>query len=285
MICPNFKKFRLLVLSVGCLAGFALLSSGCKPHVADVTVTIKAAEGAAADGETETAEQPTAEVGFGDLTGDVLFDGDAPEAVLLVKKGDGVKDADVCSAEDVPNESLEVNPQSKGIKNVFVYLEKAPAGAKIEEPAGEVIFDQKVCRFLPHCLLMRTKQTVLVLSGDSVAHNTHTSPTRNSQFNSTISPNERKGVALVYGKAETKPVGVVCDYHSWMKAYHLPLDHPFAAITDENGKFEIKGIPAGTHQFRVWHERGEFLERALKVTVKADSNEPLSIKVAASKFK
>lgn len=281
----NLKKTRLLMLSVGCLTGMTFLSSGCKPHVADVTVTMKAAEGEAAEEAEGASEQPAGEVGFGDIAGEVIFDGDAPEAVLLVKKGENVKDAAVCAAEDVPNESLEVNAETKGIKNVFIYLEKTPAGATPEEPTGEVVFDQKVCRFLPHCLLMRTKQTVLVKSGDSVAHNTHTSPTRNSQFNSTISPDERKGVALVYGKAETKPVPVVCDYHPWMKAFHLPLDHSFAAITDENGKFEIKGLPAGTHQFRVWHEKGEFLERALKVTVKANSTESVPVKVPASKFK
>jgi len=274
-----------LILSLCFLAGITFLSSGCKPNVAEVTVTMKVAEGeAAAESEGTSSEQPAGEVGFGDITGEVVFDGDAPPAELLVKKGDNVKDSAVCAAEDVPNETLEVNADSKGIKNVFVYLEKAPAGAKIEEPTGEVIFDQKVCRFLPHCLLMRSKQKVLVMSGDSVAHNTHTIPTRNSGFNKTISANERTGVELIYTKAESKPVSVVCDYHSWMKAYHLPLDHSFAAITDENGKFEIKGLPAGTHELRVWHERGEFIERGFKVTVKADASESVTIKAPASKF-
>jgi len=274
-----------LILSLCFLAGITFLSSGCKPNVAEVTVTMKVAEGeAAAESEGTSSEQPAGDVGFGDITGEVVFDGDAPPAELLVKKGDNVKDSAVCAAEDVPNETLEVNSDSKGIKNVFVYLEKAPAGAKIEEPTGEVIFDQKVCRFLPHCLLMRSKQKVLVMSGDSVAHNTHTIPTRNSGFNKTISANERTGVELIYTKAESKPVSVVCDYHSWMKAYHLPLDHSFAAITDENGKFEIKGLPAGTHELRVWHERGEFIERGFKVTVKADASESVTIKAPASKF-
>lgn len=285
MIRLKLNRSVSLIVSLCCLTGIAFLSSGCKPNVAEVTVTMKAAEGeAAAESEGTTSEQPAGEVGFGDITGEVVFDGDAPPAELLVKKGDNVKDAAVCAAEDVPNETLEVHPESKGIRNVFVYLEKAPAGAKIEEPTGEVIFDQKVCRFLPHCLLMRSKQKVLVMSGDSVAHNTHTKPTRNSEFNKTISANERTGVELIYSKAETKPIGVVCDYHSWMKAYHLPLDHSFAAITDENGKFEIKGLPAGTHQLRVWHERGDFIERGFKVTVKADASESVTIKAPASKF-
>lgn len=281
MMVLNLKRLTSLLVLPTCLA---LLLSGCKPQVAEVTVTMKGADNAAAE-EEATTDAPAGEVGFGDISGQVVFEGDAPPAVLLVKKGDAVKDSAVCAAEDVPNESLEVNAESKGIKNVFVYLEKTPAGAKLEEATEPVIFDQKVCQFLPHCLLMRTKQPVLVMSGDSVAHNTHTSPTRNSQFNSTISPNERKGVQLTYSKSETKPLGVVCDYHPWMKAYHLPLDHSFAAITDENGKFEIKGLPAGSHQFRVWHERGDFLERGLKVTVNVGANEPLSIKVPASKFK
>lgn len=285
MICQMFTKARLFIFLLSCLTGCLVSLSGCKPNVADVSVTIKPAEAESSAAAEGTESQPAAEAGFGTIAGEILFDGDSPAATLLVKKGDNVKDGAVCASEDVPNESLEVHPETKGIRNVFVYLEKAPAGTPNDAPSGEVVFDQKVCRFLPHCLLMRTGQTVLVMSDDSVAHNTHTSPTRNSQFNKTISPNERKGVPLVYAKAETKPVGVVCDYHTWMKAYHLPLDHGFAAISDENGKFEIKGLPSGTHQLRVWHERGDFLERGWKVTVKADAVEQVSLKVAASKFK
>ena len=47
---------------------------------------------------------------------------------------------------------------------------------------------------------------------------------------------------------------VVCNIHPWMKAYILSLDHPYMAVTGEDGTFEIKNMPAGQHEFQFWHE-------------------------------
>ena len=59
-----------------------------------------------------------------------------------------------------------------------------------------------------------------------------------------------------------------------MKAYHFPIDHPYWAKTDENGKFKIEGLPAGKHVFLVWHERGpgdsQLLDRKLQITIEVD---------------
>jgi hypothetical protein len=33
------------------------------------------------------------------------------------------------------------------------------------------------------------------------------------------------------------------------------MDHPFFAVTDENGEFSISGLPAGSYTLAVWHER------------------------------
>ena len=68
-----------------------------------------------------------------------------------------------------------------------------------------------------------------------------------------------------------------------MSAFHLPLDHGYAAVTDAQGKFVIKGLPAGSHVLKVWHESGKLLERGYKVTIKAGEN-PVELKYAAAKF-
>ena len=33
---------------------------------------------------------------------------------------------------------------------------------------------------------------------------------------------------------------LACNIHGWMKAYVRVFDHPYYAVTDEDGKFEIK---------------------------------------------
>jgi plastocyanin len=227
-----------------------------------------------------------AAVGYADgvtLTGTVLFTDDFKTLPPVVKKGDGgVKDPAVCSAEEVPDESLVIGP-NKGIANVFIFLAKAPAGYKAEVPKEEVTFDQKGCRFLPHTLLVQAGQTVKILSDDPIPHNTHTFPLRNSGFNQSISPNDRKGVELKYTKAEKLPIEVKCDFHAWMKAYHLILDHPFMAVTDAEGKFEIKNLPAGKHEFVVWHEKKGYLDRKFAVEAKGPSTS-VELKYGAKNF-
>ena len=53
------------------------------------------------------------------------------------------------------------------------------------------------------------------------------------------------------------PVTLNCDIHKWMAGYVWVLDTPYAAVTKEDGSFEIKGVPAGTKlNLVVWHEGG-----------------------------
>ncbi|MCA9066870.1 MAG: hypothetical protein KDA96_27575, partial [Planctomycetaceae bacterium] len=74
--------------------------------------------------------------------------------------------------------------------------------------------------------------------------------------------------------------------HTWMLAWQLPLDHPFAAVTDENGNFEIPNLPAGTHKFIVWHEGadGGFVHRDFTVTISAGGDTTAEIEYPASKL-
>lgn len=39
-----------------------------------------------------------------------------------------------------------------------------------------------------------------------------------------------------------------------MAAWIAVVDHPFFAVTDAGGNFEIKGLPPGTYTIEVWHE-------------------------------
>ncbi len=211
-----------------------------------------------------------------------MLEGAAPALALIHKKGDPVRDATVCAAEDLPDERLVST--GGGVANVFVFLPKAPAGASVSPaPADEVIFDQKNCKFLPHALLVRSGQKMLIKTSDTVAHNTHTFPKRNSAFSQTI---PEKGVPFTYPKAEAEPIEVKCDFHTWMIAYHFPIDHQFAALSGADGSFEIKDLPAGEHKFRVWHEGcdGKYLSRSFSVTIKPGETAALDIPYPSSKL-
>src|SRR5262249_12447102 len=72
---------------------------------------------ATAGDETASGEE------YGAIKGQFLLEGTLPNLPPLVEKGNmTINDPAICSAADVPDDSLIVDPTTKGIANVFVYL-------------------------------------------------------------------------------------------------------------------------------------------------------------------
>ncbi len=227
--------------------------------------------------------------GYGSVTGQFVLDGPVPERKVLIAKGDAAaKDAKICAAHPVISEDLVVDPKSKGIQHVFIYMRKAPSNVNPElknSKVKEVVFDQQGCQFKPHSLFVRTDQVVLVKSDDECAHNTHTYPIRGQAVNFLLQPKNRIGVKVPNKVSEILPMQVKCDIHPWMKAHWLVLDHPYAAITDKDGNFKIAGLPAGEHEFRVWHELVGYVDRAFTVTIKSgETTKVAPVKVPLARF-
>ena len=220
---------------------------------------------------------------WGTISGQVVVTGDIPAPVLLHAKGAPVKDPAVCAAMDTFKDDLIIDADSKGLANVFIYLPKAPKSIHpdLKKPApAVVIFDQKGCMFTPHAMVVLAGQTVEVVSSDSIAHNTH----KNQAMNVLIAPSTPagKGMMVDYKIGESLPLKVACDFHPWMQAYWMVVDHPYAAVTDKDGKFSIPNLPVGEHEFRVWHERKGYLERKYSVKVLKGDNalKPVEVKIA-----
>jgi hypothetical protein len=58
--------------------------------------------------------------------------------------------------------------------------------------------------------------------------------------------------------------------HPWEKAYVAVMDHPFFAVSDEFGRFEIHGLPPGTYTLVVWHEL--LGEQQVEITIAPGEN-------------
>lgn len=271
--------------SVHCLLAFALLFSvGCGEggpsggaYQSTVVVVLPPDFGLSAeseDGDADVADSAddasSTGSGPGSFAGRVVLTGTAPQLPPVFSKGAAIKDPEVCAAEDMPDDRLVLGADN-GVANAFIFIKKVPKGSPKPAVSDEpMIFDQKYCRFIPHCQIIPVGQTVKVLSDDAAAHNTHTNPQRNNSVSSLVGANDREGkLELVYKKSEKTPFPVTCDFHGWMKAWHFPVDHPYAALTDADGNFEIPDLPAGTHVFSVWHEayKGQFINRNLKITI------------------
>ena len=226
--------------------------------------------------------------GWGSVTGQFVFDGEVPKPVVQRKKGDqAVKDPAVCAADLHYNNDLVINPENKGIQNIFMYMRRAKSVHPDLKSSKQktVVFDQKGCTFYPHALVVRTDQEVIVKSADAVAHNTHTFPLKNQAVNFILAPNDRVGKKVANPIPEILPTQVKCDIHPWMTAYWFVCDHPYAVVSDKDGKFKIENLPEGENDFRIWHEKVGYVERKFTVDIKPGETLELGeIKVDPAKF-
>jgi len=204
---------------------------------------------------TPAAAAPVKAEGFGTLKGQVTFAGDPPAPKVLFEKGKAAKDPDVC-AKDAPliSERLVVDGGTKGVKNVLVYLTKATSvsdEAKKAAAAVHVLFDQNKCVFEPHVLGILSGSPITLKSSDPVNHNIN-AKLKQSAFNQLLAPQGKS--EFTPSGPERTPAEVTCDIHPWMKAWWMVFDHPYFAVTDAKGYFEIKNAPAGTQKVVVWQE-------------------------------
>jgi len=129
-----------------------------------------------------------------------------------------------------------------------------------------------------------TGQTVTVKSSDPTNHNVNFQ-LRNLNQNPLIAPGTTKDITP--DSAEKLPGPVSCSIHPWMMAYWLVLDHPYSAVTDENGNFEIKNAPAGTQKVVVWQEAAGYVTPASgeSVNIKPNDTTTLDLKIDSAKVK
>jgi hypothetical protein len=255
-----------LVLCAGCARPVA---SNPRLSASNVNSLKKALGSGTAEAGPATPVAAAEPQGFSTLKGQFTLVGQPPER----KPVSITKDPQICApgGKVVLAEELVVDPNTKGIKDIVIYLvTKYPAGdPKWEHPdyaanangQNEIPFDQKACVFLSHMYVMRSTQTLLIKNSDDAGHNTSINTSAGSKaqpFNELIP---------AFGQTTYKPVGessipnpVSCSIHPWMSALILTRNNPYYAVTKPDGTFEIKNVPAEVElEFAVWQQKSGYL--------------------------
>lgn len=231
---------------------------------------------------------------FGTIKGKLVWGGEKPPAVKpLIAVGAATKDPTVCAAKKaIPDNKLPVDPSTLGVRYAFAYLvrpkgENPDAVKALVAKTASVVIDQANCEFLPYSTALHQDQTLIFKSTDPVNHNVHLTPFNNAPFNTILAPSGQIEKKLV---AERRVIPLSCDIHPWMKGWVMVFDHPFFAVTGEDGSFEIKGVPAGTQSLVVWQEATGYVTknaaRGMEVTVKAGQTTDIgSVKLDPAKVK
>lgn len=191
----------------------------------------------------------------GNVRGSVKIEGVPDELPPL----DVYKFKQICG--HVPNESLIVG-LDQGVRYGVVTLEGVNKGKAIEREVAHEL-DNRGCRFVPHVQAASVGQFVVTKNTDPILHTAH------AYFEAGGQP--QFNVGLYPGRISRKPlvtpgvVKVTCDVHPWMKAYTVVTEHPYHAVTDALGEYEIRDIPPGTYRLKLWHESLGTEEKTVEV--------------------
>lgn len=227
---------------------------------------------------------------WGDLVGRFVYTGKVGKPAAL--KID--KDIEYCGKfpDETVDQSLIVGKDG-GLANVLVSLRVARntkvevhpdvlAQAK-EKPA---FLDNVHCMFSPHLLgVWAGQQKFVVKNGDPIGQAVKIDSIANPPVNQMLAV----GATLEhqFEKEEPAPLAITCGIHPWEKSFLAIQPSPYFAGSDESGKFVIKNLPVGTHEFQAWHELSGYLKAnpkwkrggRFKMTIKPGKNDLGTIKV------
>jgi plastocyanin len=220
-----------------------------------------------APGDAAAAPEPR-----GTLKGTVVFDGNEIPAQTMVPIQ---TDPEVCEKHGAdglyPMEDYVIDRETRGIRHVIVHLKGEAIRKWAGTPRQNAVIDNRNCRFEPHIALATVGSIIEVKNSDNVYHTTHLYGPGGFQYNPGL---RAKGESEQTELTRPGTYVVKCDRHGWMSAF---------LRVDEQGRFEITGIPPGKHQVEVFHEK--FGERpippeVIEVTIEADKTSTLDLKLS-----
>jgi hypothetical protein len=184
----------------------------------------------------------------GTIRGTVKWSGPQPKPLLFpVTKDPAI--CDPANAKSMDLERLVIGPGG-GVANTVVYIKNIHSGKPMNLTQTAPLLDQKHCRYEPHIMLVPRSTDMQMKSSDATLHTIHMegAATYNLPF-----PFVDQVVARPMNNAGV--VTLKCNGgHVWMNAEVFVIDHPYYAVTDASGRFELTDVPPGIYVIEAWHE-------------------------------
>jgi hypothetical protein len=161
------------------------------------------------------------------------------------------KDQQVCDPQGQKRRDLErllVAPNG-GVANTVVFLRNISRGKAMDLPASRRFLNQKTCRYEPHILLVPLQAILTVRDSDPLLHTVQMSV--NADYNL---PFVLEGQEIMRPMIREGRVALRCNVHIWMNGEMMVAKHPYYAVTDQDGNFELTQVPPGDYEIVAWHE-------------------------------
>jgi plastocyanin len=150
------------------------------------------------------------------------------------------------------------------LANVIVYVKSGAEDYSFPTPSEPVTLDQKDCMYVPHVVALMVGQPINVVNSDQTTHNIHPTPTDNREWNKSQPPGAPP-INETFARPEVA-IPVKCNVHPWMKGYIAVMANPLYAVTDKDGKFDLKNLPPGTYTIEAWQEKYGTQDQTVTIT-------------------
>ena len=150
-------------------------------------------------------------------------------------------------------------PKGKGPAVVFL---KGVKGGSLPK-ADAVITHVSGGKFEPAVTVGFVGNDFVFRNEDDTLHTTHTYDDRaRTMFNVAIPV---PGMTIDRPLRRPGVVRVECDSHGWMRGWIYVTDD-MGVVSGPDGSFEITGVPPGSYELTIWHERFAGMSRRVTVT-------------------
>jgi len=156
----------------------------------------------------------------------------------------------------------------KSAENIAVYVD-AISGKEFPAPVQPALMDQKNLKFVPHVLVVLKGGTVDFLNSDTVGHNVYwpsISGNKKLAHNLGTWP---QGQKKSFQFSDVGVASLLCNVHPEMSGYVVVAPTPYFAVTDKDGNFDIKDVPAGHYNLVTWSEEAKPTTQAVDVAAGA----------------
>jgi len=137
---------------------------------------------------------------------------------------------------------------------VVISVEGISRGKPIVPEKTVISFQNNTCRFVPRTSVAVVGNVLEILNTDPILHNTHIR-VDNRLGQTIINVVQPAGVDVIIKALQIAGFfDIRCDAHTFMQASMHVFEHPYYALTDKTGRFEMAQVPPGTYRLRMWHE-------------------------------
>jgi hypothetical protein len=177
----------------------------------------------------------------GELSGMIKLKGEVP----VIQPHKVIHDSELCG-ETVSDDSNVINPSTHGYQNIVISVNGILPGGK--HSPSTLSLDNAKCRFQARAIAAMVGDSYEVKNSDPILHNTHLKLNDLTILNVALPASGRN---IKKPLTQAGAITVRYDAHTFMKGNILFFDHPYFAMTDQEGSYRITNGPPGKYNLKM----------------------------------